>query len=166
MLDPQNRFLGAPGIHPEGGRRAQFFDIPPGPRLPPPPVEPPVQAVTLTLTEAGRVTLAKALLQAAGLKAGSRLHLVEPRLRGGAWYLDTNPKPGMGTSLPKNPRARAEVTIPKPSATHFLRTTPTPRQGGRGFTANTNHIDRASRLAFALGEEVDGHPGYYRLIAV
>jgi len=102
--------------------------------------------------------LSKELQRAANLSGGRYVHLVVPRKRGGDWYLDTNPKPGVGTRLPE--RGRALIRVPAIPKMHFQRS-------GRhepGFGAISNSF--VPLLHFKLGQEVQGFPGHYQLHGV
>lgn len=112
---------------------------------------------TLTLT---RPLLAKLDLSK---MATRRVHLVVPTQRGGQWYLDTNPKPGMGAHLPVRGCCRFRIQyIPK---IHFAQSRPlfaaSPDWRGPIIKGNANVF--VSLLHFRLGAPVEGHEGYYHL---
>lgn len=114
----------------------------------------------LSVAYPNTLTLTKPLLTKANLSGGRRIHLVVPVQRGGDWYLDTRPKPGAGNLIPKS--GRAMLRVPPLHKYHFQLSKPTVERGERGaLLGNSNTL--AARLYFVLGEEVEGHPGYYRL---
>jgi len=149
-------FLGAPSVpayhmpatppsQTQEGRVPYARAIPPGPanNLP-----------ALYVALPNYLTLTKPLLTALNLSGGSRIHLVVPVQRGGAWYLDTRPKPGVGNTLPR--RGVAKVRVAPIHEYHFQTQKPI-------FVAGFDPKTRLRGLHFVLGEQVEGHEGYYRL---
>lgn len=111
----------------------------------------------LSVAYPNTLTLTKPFLAALNLRGGSRIHLVVPVQRGGDWYFDTRPKPGVGNAIPRS--GRAMLRVAPLQKTHFQQSIPSrPDNIIRG---NSNTL--ALRLHFALGAEIEGHPGYYRL---
>jgi hypothetical protein len=151
---PPHSFLGGPSYRPEPTPIS-----PPGP-MPYVPRGQANHAPILSVT-AEHCTLTKPLLTAANLHGGQQVHLVVPRRREGDWYLDTNPKPGVGTVLPQFVRrSRALFRIPRIPAMHFQ----VSRASSPGFVPGSLVNSQVKLLHFRLGPEVEGHPGYYRLL--
>lgn len=114
----------------------------------------------LSVSTANQCTLNKALQNAARIRGGQFVQLVVPRHHSGEWYLDTRPKPGAGVKLPVTGRALFRVA--PISARHFLQSRP----AGPGFHPGSITNTALRLLHFRLGPEVEGHPGYYRLLRV
>ncbi len=123
---------------------------------------PPPPLLSISHTPEGNFcTLSKALLaQLPHLKAGRRFHLAVPHKRGGEWFLDTNPKTGVGVEMPHTPRPSTYLRIPPVAVKHFMRSGQAVGQERAGRGANV----LVPLLRFALGEEVAGEPGHFRLI--
>ena len=106
------------------------------------------------------VTPTKALLQAIPhLKHGAPVDVVPPARRGGTWYLDTRP------TAPRRLSHRGSVarfSIPALSREHLLTAGVDARPGQFGGSIGTVGVRHA--LTFALGPELDQHPGYFALL--
>lgn len=117
----------------------------------------------LSVAYPNTLTLSRPLIRQLDLEdmGKARIHLVVPSQIGGDWYLDTNPRPGMGTHFPKRGSARFRIQqVPK---MHFGQRRPlfADAPGSLRFESNANVFVKL--LHFELGEEVEGHPGYYHL---
>lgn len=144
-------------------------------RTPPPaaPAEPPrhyrnrqeaeAPEPLLTVYADSRCFLSKALLTAVSVRAGAAVQVVVPAQKGGEWFLDTHPRPGAGRALPSNPAARGQVRLPPVARHHFLVARPIGAGQGEG-SIRGNRNDHLPQLRFRLGPEMEGHPGYYRLL--
>lgn len=139
----------------------RFHDpCPPAP-APPPKALPPLLRVRPDARRGTTaVVLTKALLLAIPhLKAGAPIELVPPVRRGGPWHLDTR------ATAPRRIQcaAVARFSTAPLSREHYL-VPAAPLPGVKGGAGGTSYV--RERLAFVLGAEVSGHPGYFVLVPV